>query len=178
MSGTIVRAEREVQLAIDVVRRCAEPKADSTLADTERELWTALLVLGRALMSLFLARCAARPHPDTYELEGRRYVFDAKTRRKSEVGTRFGKVPFHRAVGRPIGGRRAVDLPIDRQLGLCSGFSLGTTTAVVHLCTLMAFETARRVFSGFHEWAPSSRAVLRMIDAVGSEARGFLDAHA
>jgi hypothetical protein len=178
MSGTIVRAEREVQQAIDVVRRCAEPKADSTLADTERELWTALLALGRALMSLFLARCAARSHSATYEVEGQRYAFDAKTRRKSKVGTRFGKIPFHRPIGRPVGGRRSVDLPIDRQLGLCSGFSLGTVTAVVHLCTLMAFETARRVFGGFHEWAPSSRAVLRMVDAVGAEARGFLDADA
>ena len=58
---------------------------------------------------------------------------------------------------------------------MCSGFSLGTVTAVVQLCALMAFGTARRLFAEFHEWAPSSRATLRMVDAVGAEARGFLD---
>jgi hypothetical protein len=40
----------------------------------------------------------------------------------------------------------------------------------------MAFDTARRLFAELHEWAPSSRATLRMMDAVGAEVRGFLDA--
>lgn len=68
------------------------------------------------------------------------------------------------------------DLPVDRELGLCSGFTLGTVTAVVRLCAMMAFATARATFAEFHEWAPSSRATLRMVDAVGEQARAFLDA--
>ncbi|MBM3222174.1 MAG: ISKra4 family transposase [Candidatus Rokubacteria bacterium] len=176
--GTIERAEREVQDAIDRVRRCAEAKGTTTVVAVERELWTALLRLGRAVMALFLARHAARPRPATYMHESARFVLDPETRRRSEIGTRFGKVPFARAIGRPIGGRGCTDLPIDRELGLCSGFSLGTVTAVVQLCALMAFGTARRLFSEFHEWAPSTRTTLRMVDAVGGEARGFLDADA
>ena len=129
-------------------------------------------------MALFLVRYAARPRPLTYEHDGGRFALDTDTRRRSEMGTRFGKVAFVRAVGRPIGGRRRTDLPIDRELGVCSGFSLGTVTAVVQLCALMAFGTARRLFAEFHEWAPSSRSTLRMVDAVGAEARGFLDADA
>jgi hypothetical protein len=175
MARTIERAEREVQKAIDVVRRCAEPKTDRAFAVVERELWSALLALGRVVIALLLARCAERPHPATYEHAGQRYAFDGATRRKTDIGTRFGKVSFCRPIGRPIGGRRASDLPIDRELGLCSSFSLGSVTGVVRLCTLMAFESARRVFEEFHEWAPSSRAVLRMVDAVGAEARAFLD---
>lgn len=176
--GTIERAEHEVQNAIERVRRCAEAKGATTLVAVECELWTALLHLGRAVMALFLARYAARRRAATYVHEGARFALDPETRRRTEIGTRFGKVPFVRVIGRPIGGRRRTDLPIDRDLGLCSGFSLGTVTAVVQLCALMAFGTARRLFAEFHEWAPSSRATLRMVDAVGAEARGFLDADA
>jgi len=176
MARTIERAEREVQDAIERVRRCAEPKEPATLVAVESALWTALLELGRAMTALFLARQAASPRAATYAHEGMRYVLDTEGQRKSEVGTRFGKVPFRRPIGRPLGRRGRVDLPVDRELGLVSGFSLGTVTAVVQLCALMAFGTARRLFSEFHEWAPSSRATLRMVDAVGAEARRFLDA--
>ena len=178
MPTTIMRAEREVQHAIERVRRCAEPKDMATLVAVEQELWSALLALGRALMALFLVRRAARPRASTYLHEGVRYALDSETRRASDIGTRFGKVRFSRPIGRAIGGRSRADLPIDRELGLCSGFSVGTVTAVVQLCALMAFGTARRMFAQFHEWAPSPRAVLRMVDAVGAEARAFLDASA
>jgi hypothetical protein len=174
MSRTIDRAEREVQSAFERVRRCAEPKGTRPLADVEAELWTALLVLGCAVVALFLARCAARPRPATYEHEGRRYALDMDGRR-TEIGTRFGKIPFRRPIGRPVGGLSRVDLPVDRELGLCSGFSLGTVTVIAQLCALMAFGTSRRLFAEFHGWAPSSRATLRMVDAAGAEARSFLD---
>ncbi|MGH7438652.1 MAG: ISKra4 family transposase [Polyangiaceae bacterium] len=178
MAKTIERAEREVQRAIERVRRCAEPKDATTLAAVEQELWTALLDLGRVVTALFLARYAQRPRPVTYLHDGARFALDTDTQRRSDIGTRFGKVPFKRPVGRPIGGRRRTDLPIDRELGLCSGFSLGTVTAIVQLCALMAFGTARRLFAEFHEWAPSSRSTLRMVDAVGAAAKGFLDSDA
>jgi hypothetical protein len=126
-------------------------------------------------MALFLARAAVRARPTTYEHGGVRYALDSTTRRNTEIGTRFGKVGFSRAIGRALGGRSRADLPVDRELGLCSGFSLGTVTAVAQLCAMLAFGTARRLFAEFHEWAPSPRATLRMVDAVGAEARGFLD---
>src|SRR5258706_4890484 len=111
MATNIVRAEREVQDAIERTRRCAEPKETATLVATEAELWSALLGLGRAVIALFLVRHAARPRAATYEHEGVRYALDSEARRKSEIGTRFGKVPFWRAIGRPIGGPSPVDLP-------------------------------------------------------------------
>jgi hypothetical protein len=39
----------------------------------------------------------------------------------------------------------------------------------------MAFASARDVFRGIFEWSPSSRAVLRMVDAMGAQARRFLE---
>ena len=175
MASSIERAEAEVQRAFADATGIAK-REGITLAAAEAELWTSLLALGRALLALFLARSAARPRPATYEQDGARFALDTTTRRNSEVGTRFGKVKFSRAIGRRLGGRGRADLPVDRDLGLCAGFSLGTVTAITQLCAMLAFGTARRLFAEFHEWAPSPRATLRMVDAVGAEARSFLDA--
>lgn len=130
-----------------------------------------MLELGRALIAEFLVRSAAQMRPSCYTHAGCRYVLGAL--RRIEIGTRFGKVAFTRPVGHAA--RTKTDLPVDRALGLCSGFSLGTVSALVQLCTLMAFATARRTFAQFHDWSPSTRATLRMVDAVGAQARGFLD---
>lgn len=177
MASSIERAEAEVQRAVADATAVAK-REGITLAAAEAELWTALLALGRALLALLLARAATRSRPGTYEHDGARYALDTTTRRNSEIGTRFGKVRFSRAIGRRLGGRGRADLPVDRELGLSGGFSLGTVTAITQLCAMLAFSNARRLFAEFHEWAPSPRATLRMVDAVGAEARGFLDAAA
>lgn len=175
MTSSIELASAEVQRAVKAATAVADGEK-VTVAAAEVALWTALLALGRALMTLFLARAASRARPTTYEHDGARYLMDTTTRRNTEVGTRFGKVRFSRAIGRPLGGRSRADLPVDRELGLCGGFSLGTVTAIAQLCAMLAFGNARRLFAEFHEWTPSPRATLRMVDAVGAEARGFLDA--
>lgn len=175
---SIAKAELEVKSAVDAVLACSQISGDSStrLADVEARLWTALLALGCAVTALFLVRCAARPRPATYSHEGQRFAFDSSNRRSTEIGTRFGKLRFRRPVGMPLGGAsRAADLPVDRELGLCSGFSLGTVMSVTRLCAMMAFATARTVFKQFHEWMPSQRAVLRMVDAIGTQARPFLE---
>jgi hypothetical protein len=58
---------------------------------------------------------------------------------------------------------------------LCGGFSLTTVLSVTRLCAQLAFANARTTFASFCEWAPSQRSVLRMVDTVGAEARGFLE---
>jgi hypothetical protein len=96
--------------------------------------------------------------------------------RKSELGTRFGKVSFRRPTGRKVGDVRAAsDLPVDRELGLCSGFSLGVVVDGTRLAAQQAFASARATFKQFCEWAPSPRALLRMVDALGTRARRFLE---
>jgi hypothetical protein len=175
MSSSIERAQREVQDAFDRARQCADGTAPKLVVEVERELWTALLTLGRALLALFLARRTAAPRPGLYEFAGTRYALDTSTRRNSEIGSRFGKVKFSRPVGKSLLGCGPADLPVDRELGLCSGFTLGTVTAVVRLCAMLAFGTARGTFREFHQWAPSPRATLRMVDAAGAQAKSFLD---
>ena len=66
-------------------------------------------------------------------------------------------------------------MPVERELGLCGGFSLGTVVGIVRLAAMMAFAQARHTFRELHEWAPSPRAALRRVDAVGAEARPFLE---
>jgi hypothetical protein len=145
------------------------------LATLERELWTLLLALGRSLVALFLARQATRSRPAQYVHGGKQYRLCEE--RGGEIGTRFGKVPWCRPVGRLVGWRRQrCDLPVDRELGLSGGFSLGVILAVGRLCAQMAFANARGTFRETYEWAPSPRATLRMVDALGERARPFLDA--
>src|SRR5690606_10541197 len=141
----------------------------------EKELWTLLLAAGRALTVLFLARQVARARAVQYRFEGRAFSMSDK-HRTTELGTRFGKVQFTRPVARQVSDHRArVDLPVERELGLCGGFSLGTVVGIVRLAAMMAFAQARHTFRELHEWAPSPRAALRRVDAVGAEARPFLE---
>jgi len=140
----------------------------------EPAVWSAVLAIGRALMALWLARCAARPRVAQYEHEGRTYEVVGSER--CEVGTRFGKIAYEGPVGRLVGWKRAArDLPLDRELGLCGGFSLLVVMTLVKLCAQMAFASARKTFGGIFEWSPSQRATLRMVDGVGAEVRPFLD---
>jgi hypothetical protein len=140
----------------------------------ERDLWTRMLALGRALMAVFLARRAGALRATLYQRDG--VAYELAEERTTELGTRFGKVSFTRPVGRqPERPKALVDLPVDRELGLAGGFSLGVMMAVTRLCAQMAFASARETFRETYEWAPSSRATLRMVDTVGGEARAFLE---
>jgi hypothetical protein len=175
MRHSIEQQRQEVKRVVEQLWTCADSEARQSLSHTERELWTLLLSLGRALIGLFLARQAARQRDAEYAHGGQRYRLEGH--RRDEIGTRFGKVEFVRPVGRRVGWRRAAcDRPVDRELGLGGGFSLGVILALGRLCAQMAFANARETFAETYQWAPSPRATLRMVDALGERARPFLDA--
>jgi hypothetical protein len=174
MAKSIERAKHDVQRAFDDALARAETGKIGTFYELEKDLWTLLLALGRSLVALFLLRAAQRPRDAAYGLGEERYVITAD--RTTALGTRFGKVQFTRSIARKVGDPHAAcDLPVDRELNLCTGFSLGVVVAVTRLCAQMAFAGARTTFEQFCEWAPSPRAVLRMVDAVGAKARSFLE---
>lgn len=177
MGESIRDLEQNVHAVFSRALMLAKSAKSQQFGEFERSLWTTLLELGRALVTVFLAHQAARLRTRTYEHEGVTYELDVRRPRTTEVGTRFGRVSFTRPVGRRSGWRSrcAADLPIDRELGLGSGFSLETMTTLAHLCTLLAFHTARRVFANFCEWMPSPRGTLRIVDAIGGHARAFLE---
>lgn len=173
MAGSIEEARFEVESSFRRAMRVVEGDP-GTFWSFEKALWTAMLEVGRAMVTLFLARQSARPREAVYRHD--RVAYEVGEERTTELGTRFGKVRFTRLVGRRADWRRgAVDLPVDRELGLCSGFSLGVVLAVGRLCAQMAFASARGTFRETYEWTPSSRATLRMVDAVGAEGRAFLE---
>ena len=177
MATSIDTCEHAVQRAFAKALADANGASSRSLHAVETSLWTAVLALGRALIALYLARVAARPRPSTYVHDGAKFTLAGTS--STEIGTRFGKVEFTRPVGRRVGWRRAArDLPIDRALGLCGGFSLATVLSVTRLCAQLAFANARTTFAQFCEWSPSQRTTLRMVDAVGAEARPFLEAAA
>lgn len=174
MPSSIDAARAEVQRALERALKVADSARPTTFWAVERELWTLVLALGRALVTLFLVRQAARPRSVKYVHGAER--FELAGDRTSPLGSRFGKVAFVRPIGRRPGrGGTVADLPVDRELGLGSGFSVGLVMAMTRLCAQLAFGQARGTFRYFHEWAPSSRGVLRMVDTVGDRARPFLE---
>ncbi len=174
MTTSIDVRDRDVQRAFQEALSIVRGATSASLDQIEGSLWRALLSLGRALIALYLVRVAARPRATEYVHDGARWILAGAVR--SEIGTRFGKVIFERPVGRRIGWRRATcDRPVDRALGLGGGFSLATMLSVTRLCAQLAFANARATFAQFCEWSPSQRSTLRMVDAVGAEARTFLE---
>ncbi len=174
MSSSIEQCRCDVHEAFAAVIAIADRPEHRTLWGFERELWTRMLALGRTLVVLFLARQVARSRATKYKHRGVRYVL--RDTRTSGLGTRFGKVLFSRPVGRrPAARRAAADLVVDRELGLESGFSLGVMLGIVGLYAQMSFASARRTYRDIYEWAPSPKAAMRMVDAVGDKARPFIE---
>lgn len=172
---SIDQGRTDVQQAMRALMLIADSAVPITAASAEQRLWSGLLALGRALMALFFARQAARWQAGhSYGDEGdRRVVVGTET---SVIGTRFGRVTVDLPVGMREGDPRvARDFPLSRALGLPAGFTMLVVTTMARLCAQMAFASARDLSRHLFEWTPSSRAVLRMVDAVGERARGFLE---
>jgi hypothetical protein len=172
---SIDQARTDVQQAMRALMAIADSAVHTTAANAEQRLWSGLLALGRALMALFFARQAARWQVgQSYDVCGHSVVVVGTE--TSAIGTRFGRV----TVDVPVGMRQdspycARDWPLSRELGLPAGFTMLVVTTMARLCAQMAFASARDLARHLFEWTPSSRAVLRMVDAVGEQARGFLE---
>jgi hypothetical protein len=174
--SSIAQAREEVDRSVRAALAAVEKATGGTADEAEKAVWIALLGLGRALMAWFFSLRAARyaANDTMYEHDGLKYRLAG--REQTEIRTRFGKVDFERPVGRVPGAPRwKRDLPLDRELGLASGFTVSVIAMLTRLCAQMAFASAREVFRSIFSWSPSSRSVLRMVDAMGEQARPFID---
>ena len=174
---SIESAHADVQSAVAEAVQWANAGEARTLWEYETRAWALMLALGRALVVLFLARQMSRPRAVRYEYAGGRW--ELAESRTTTLATRFGRVNFTRRVGRRRtrgSSRRAkADLPIDRDLGLCGGFSPRVVMGIARLCAQMSFANARATWLDIYEWAPAPRAVMRMVDAAGGVARQFIE---
>jgi hypothetical protein len=168
-----VRGEvhRDVQRLLALVER----RSPQTATEVEIALWAGMLRVGASMMTLFFAHHTARwPSGLLYEVAG--VAHEVEGADVVEIGTKFGKVSVHQPMGRAVGqGRGRRDMPMSRALGLSGGFTLPLVTLVAKFCALMAFSPTRQTLRDLLGWAPAPRSVLRMVDAVGAEARGFLE---
>lgn len=170
-STTMSEARAGVESAYQALLAAVDPPKRVRLGDIEAKLWPLLLALGRALLVLFFAhRVAATTTRFTQKFERE----PEKKARVTTLGTRFGRVVFSRPFWRMV-KRGAAVLPLDQELGLCGGFSLSVVMGIARFCAQMSFGSVRREWREVYEWAPSSRSVLRMVDAVGEQARPFLE---
>ncbi len=163
----------EVQNQMQHAVELAASPTPRPAGEMEQALWTVLLGIGRALMALYFAGQAERwGLGRRYRHEGR--TFEVVEHESWEAGTRFGKVACQRPAGRDVANRRrARDLPLNREVGLAGGFTMPVVLLVTRLCAQMAFASARTLFKSMLGWAPSPRAVLRMVDAAGQHAVAF-----
>lgn len=142
---TVEQARLDVEKSFKDAVEWAESSEKRSFHVFEGRLWSLLLALGQALVVLFLVRHVYRPRPVVYMHEERQYQLEGM--QTILLGTLFGKVAFSRPVGRLVKWRRrAVDLPVDRELGLRGSFSLGVILETVRLCAQMAFDSARESF--------------------------------
>jgi hypothetical protein len=174
MATSLDQARNDVQLAVSAAMKWAESPKAKTFYEFEKQLWVLVMGIGRTLVVLFLVVRAQLPRAANYQRNGRQLtICETFT---NPLGCLFGKVDWSRPAGRRANNRRgAMDLPLDRELGLCGGFSLGVVARINKLSAQMVFSAALRSFRDVHGWAPASRTLLRMVDAVGALARPFLE---
>jgi hypothetical protein len=172
---SIDQTRSEVQRLLRQAMAIADGAEPAVAEEVEGRLWSVLLLMGRAMMALFFARQAERWKSGMRYASGD-HTFEVVGTETGAIGTRFGKVEVTVPVGRRLGDARAArDLPLQRELGLPGQFTLLVVTTVARLCAQMAFASARDLLRNLFDWSPSSRAVLRMVDAVGEQARPFLE---
>lgn len=173
MAVTIQQARQQVERCTKRLVSLATHTA-GTATEVEKETWAGCLEFGRAIMGLFLARRALGSRHRRYEHDGGQY--EVVGHETLEIGTQFGKIEILQPVGRRIeDGNGKRDLPLMRELGLPGGFTLPVVTLFGRLCAMMSFAQARGLFRCLWGWSPSPRAVLRMVDATGQQARPYLD---
>jgi hypothetical protein len=172
---SISRVRAEVHRELHQLVALVERPSPQTATEVEMALWVGMLRLGMAMMRLFFAHQAARwPSGLRYEVVGVAHEIEGVE--DVEVGTKFGKVSMPQPVGRAVGQPRARrDLPMSRALGLPGGFTLPLVTLVAKFSALMAFAPTRQILRDLLGWAPAPRSVLRMVDAIGAAAGGFLE---
>lgn len=142
---SIEQARQGVEKSFTEALQWAESEEKRSFQVFEGRLWSLMLAVARALVTLFLVRRVFQPRAASYIHNERKYEIEGM--RTTMLGTLFGKVSFTRPVGRLVGWRRkAVDLPVDRELGLQGGLSLGVVLELGRLCAQMAFKWARDSF--------------------------------
>jgi hypothetical protein len=163
-------ARAAVEGAVAEIRRLVDPGSLVLFDQVEAALWPLLLALGRALLCLWLVQRVEAECSAVTRERG-----EPNGNRMTTLGTRCGRISFHRPLWRSSKRRRA-ELLVDERIGLSGrGFSLATVAGVARLAAQMAFASVRREWRDTYGWAPSSRAVLRMVDATGIAAQAFLE---
>lgn len=173
--STLEQAQSDVQNCVDRTMAMCLSDGPRDFHEFEKQLGVLVFALARAFVVVFLVRRAGLPRAATYEVDARRWVVCGTL--TDSLGTLFGVVSFTRPVGRKPGLKGdKCDRLVDRELGICGGFSLGTIERIGWLTAQMSFRAARNAFARFHDWKVCSRTQQRFIDALGAQCRLFFDA--
>ncbi len=167
-------AENACSAFDDLLSWLAGAAQTSTLYDFERELLARLMSLGGLLVAVWLA--LRLPTSVAATMTHARASYRFREMAGDVVRTRFGEAFSLRPVFERVHGQGPASLsPADRSAGLADGrMSLGVHLLAAWLAAKMAFDEVGEVIRQFGEYAPSKRAILGIVDRVGSRATALL----
>ena len=146
----------------------------SDVNNAERHVWSALMLLGCSLLSLWYShRLPARALVLLVTSKGR-YRFDSLS--KGILRSRFGEMQILRRRYKRISGKGPLEIsPDDRRIGLAPGrMTLGVHFLVGFLSARMAFDEMLSVMNHYSVYVPGKRASLGIVDSLGPQARSYL----
>ena len=173
MAQSIEQARQEVQSALTSTLAWADTSERRSFAAFESRRWTLMLTLGRALVRLFLL---VKPRDRGSWSIGRAVGPTGRRQASQSLGDAVrqgGVCPARGSAG--WGSARSSGSARGPRVVSVLGFLPGRRDGRHAPGGEMAFGVARETYREIYEWAPSPRAVLRMVDAVGARARGFLE---
>lgn len=141
--------------------------SNATFTAFEKDLWTQMLLLGRLLVTLFLACREQRLRgemPDRQVQQGRLLRRgDAQPR---NLNTLFGVIRYFRTYLRAESGPGSY--PLDAQLGLTQDrMSMGLLSVATRMATKMSFAQVQGMLSWFLGQAPSTEVIENSVLGLG-----------
>lgn len=167
-------------LAEIIARLCADAEAPRRVLGLELRLLRWVLVLGRALYVLYLARAeevASAKLPARMVRGGKCY--ERRPRACRVLRTVFGQLPYWRTYMQRMDADEVAKgnrgwYPLDQQLGLSAdGFTLLVVSLVTRLATRMPYAAAGGLFRLFLGWSPAHRSIEQLVLGLGAHARTY-----
>jgi hypothetical protein len=166
-------------LAEIIARLCADAEAPRRVLGLELRLLRWVLVLGRALYVLYLARAeeVASAKLPARMLRGGKW-YERRPRACRILRTVFGRLQYWRTYMQQADAEEGTKdsgwYPLDQQLGLCAdGFTLLVVSLVTRLATRMPYAAAGGLFKLFLGFAPAHRSIEQLVLGLGAHARTY-----
>lgn len=167
----------EKELYVQFAEVVAQARTSGALFTVfEKELWSRMLLLGRVVVTLFLASRQQRQQaelPERMVIDGREHRRDKEPQPRN-LNTLFGVVRYVRTYLRAKSG--GGHYPLDADLGLTQDrLSFGLLSLGARLATMMSFAKAQGLLRWFLGQAPSTEVLEQTVLGLGRRTGGWFE---